>query len=345
VTVQGDRKRRPAIMGDVAKLAGVSHQTVSRVLNAHPSVTPDTRARVETAIAQLGYRRNTAARALVTRTTRTIGVVSVDTAHYGPSSTLFAIEGAARAAGYFVNFVSVREVDRQHMTEALDHLMAAGVDGLVAIAPLRSALVALRGVSTGIPLVEVEANDMYAESGVLVDQASGARVATRHLLDLGHRTVAHVTGPAGWLEAEARVAGWRSALAEAGRPPGTELAGDWSPLSGLEAGRQLAPLVRAGQVTAVFVANDQMALGLMRALHEEGLSVPGDVSVVGFDDVPESAFYLPPLTTMRQDFPEVGRRCIELLVSRVAGDEPPSRPPIQPTLLVRASTAAPRPGG
>jgi DNA-binding LacI/PurR family transcriptional regulator len=335
-----DRLRAP-VMADVARLAGVSHQTVSRVINAHPSVTPDTRARVETAIAQLGYRRNTAARALVTRSTRTLGVVSVDTTNFGPSSTLFAIEGAARAAGYFLNFVSLRQVDRQHMVEAIDHLMAAGVDGLVAIAPLRAAVEALRGVSTAVPLVEVEATDLYAESGVVVDQRGGGIAATRHLLDLGHETVVHVAGPVGWLEAEARISGWRAALTAAGREVRAELLGDWSAQSGFVAGRELVGPVSRGEVTAVFVGNDQMALGLIRALCESGLSVPGDVSVVGFDDIPESAYFLPPLTTLRQDFAEVGRRCIETLIARIAGDQPAPRSPIEPELLVRASTAPP----
>jgi DNA-binding LacI/PurR family transcriptional regulator len=344
MTTQAPRERlRPPVMADVARLAGVSHQTVSRVLNAHPSVNPHTRERVETAIAQLGYRPNTAARALVTRSSRTLGVVSVDTSNFGPSSTLFAIEGAARAAGYFVNFVSVRQIDRRHMKEAVDHLMGAGVDGVAVIAPLRSAVDALRGLTSDVPLVELEATDVFADSGVVVDQRGGAQAATRHLLDLGHRTVVHVAGPVGWLEAEARVRGWQSALADAGREAPDLLQGDWSPRSGYEAGQQLAGPVSRGEVTAVFVANDQMALGLLRALAEGGIRVPDDVSVVGFDDTPESAYYLPPLTTVRQDFAEVGRRAIALLVARIAGETLSLGPAIRPELLIRASTAPPRP--
>lgn len=328
-------------MADVARLAQVSHQTVSRVINAHPSVNPETRAKVEKAIQQLGYRRNTAARALVTRSTRTLGVVTTSTTHYGPASTLHEIERAARAAGYFVNFVSLREVDRPHMTEALDHLMAAGVDGLVAIVPLRSAVEALRGLSTDVPLVEVEATDVFAESAVVVDQRGGARAATRHLLALGHDTVAHLAGPPGWLEAEARIEGWRSVLVDAGREVRPQLVGDWSPGSGYEAGLQLAEQVRSRSVTAVFTGNDQMALGLMRALDEQHLAVPGDVSVVGFDDLPESAYFRPPLTTVRQDFGEVGRRCIASLLARIHGRPPLSLPAISPELKIRASSGPP----
>lgn len=335
-----ERLRAP-VMADVARLAGVSHQTVSRVLNSHPSVTQGTRARVEAAIAQLGYRRNTAARALVTRETSTLGVVSVDTTHYGPASTLFAIEGAARAAGYFVNFVSLREVDRAHMKAALDHLMAASVDGIAVIAPVRAAVEALRGLSTDVPLVEVETSDLYTDGAVVVDQVFGGRAATRHLLDLGHRAVLHVAGPRDWLEAEARARGWRAESAEAGREMRPVLVGDWTARSGYTAGREIAAMVSRGEVSAVFVANDQMALGVLRALHEAGCSVPMDVSVVGFDDVPEAGYYVPPLTTVRQDFPEVGRRCISDLLHKIAGRDSEARTAIQPELIVRASTGPP----
>lgn len=333
---------RPPVMHDVARLAGVSHQTVSRVLNQHPNVSAVTRGRVERAIAQLGYKPNTAARALVTRSTRTLGVITVDTAEYGPSRTLFAIERAARAAGYFVNFVSVQQIDRKHMVEAIDQLRAASVDGLIAIVPLRAAVRSLEGVSTDIPLVEVETGDFYAEEPMVMDQLSGARSATQHLLDLGHETVVHVAGPQEWLAAEARVRGWQAALTDASREVRPHLTGDWSATAGYRAGRDLAPQVAAGEVTAVFVANDQMSLGLLHAMHGAGLSVPGDVSVVGFDDVPEAAQYIPALTTMRQDFAEVGNRYVEALLRRISGLPALSRQPILPELIVRASSAAPR---
>lgn len=349
------RDRSP-VMADVARLAGVSHQTVSRVLNGHPSVRPGTRARVETAIAQLGYRRNTAARALVTRQSRTFGVVSVDTSHYGPASTLFGIEQAAREAGYFVSFASVRHVDRTNMRVALDHLMSAGVDGIVVIAPIQAAVDAVHGLSASVPLVMLEAGER-ASGNVVIDQVGGARLATRHLLDLGHRTVLHVRGPTDWLEAEARVRGWRDELAAAGRVAHEVLVGDWSPASGYAAGQRLAAM---RDVTAVFVANDQMALGVMLALHEAGRAIPGNVSLVGFDDIPEAGFFLPPLTTVHQDFAEVGRRCIRRLLDLIYGagadsataarlvgadgcaasgrDAPAPTEPVQPVLIVRRST-------
>jgi DNA-binding LacI/PurR family transcriptional regulator len=334
---RGDRAH-PPVMADVARLAGVSHQTVSRVINGHPSVAQPTRQRVEKAIAQLGYRRNLAARALVTRRTRTFGVISVDMAHYGPASTLFRIEEAARAEDYSITFMSLPRADRISMRAALDHLMSSAVEGIIVIAPVEAAVEAVQGVPSDVPLVMTESRPRGGIRSVVVDQVAGARAATQYLLDLGHRNVLHLRGPDEWLEAEARVRGWREELADArvlAEPP---LLGDWTALSGYQAGRQIA---RRADVTAVFAANDQMALGLLRALHETGRVVPDQISVVGFDDTPESAFFHPPLTTVRQDFAEVARRCIALLLDLVNGVGTTTSAVIQPQLVVRASTGRP----
>ena len=322
-------------MADVARVAGVSHQTVSRVLNAHPHVTPATRLRVERAIDQLGYRRNTAARALVTRRSATLGVVSVGSSNYGPANTLTGIEAAARVEGYAVSFVSLERVDRRSMQGALDRLTGAGVDGIVVLSPTRSAVEAVHGLAADVPVVVTSGADRPA---VAIDQVHGSRVATAHLLELGHRTVHHVRGPADWLEADARVHGWQAELSARAAPVPPCLAGDWSAASGYEAGLQLAA---QPDVTAVFVANDQMALGVVRALSEAGRGVPEDVSVVGFDDIPEAAYLRPPLTTVRQDFAEVGRRCLVQLVALIDGAPSGPDAPIEPALVVRASTAAP----
>jgi DNA-binding LacI/PurR family transcriptional regulator len=322
-------------MMDVARLAGVSHQTVSRVINDHPSVSDDTRRRVESAILQLGYRRNTAARALVTRRTSAIGVVSVHTSQYGPAHTIFGIEEAARRAGYFVNFASLREITRSSMRGALDHLTDASVDGIVVIAPVRAAVEAVHGQRLDVPLVMAEASDRTDDLSVVVDQVAGARLATRHLLDLGHQTVVHVRGPETWVEADARTRGWMAELAAARVVNPELLTGDWSPASGYAIGQQLAG---RDDVTAIFAGNDQMSLGIMRALHEAGRSVPGDVSLVGFDDIPEAEFFHVPLTTVRQDFTEVGRRCMERLLALIEGSVPPARPAIAPELIIRASS-------
>jgi DNA-binding LacI/PurR family transcriptional regulator len=327
-------------MADVARLAGVSHQTVSRVINAHASVSPDTRRRVEAAIDLLGYRRNVAARALVTKESRTLGVVSVDTSHYGPSRTLFGVEAAARQAGYFVSFATLRHVDQTEMRAAVHHLLGANVDGIIVIAALSSALDAVAGVVSSVPLVSVASDELWTAETVCVDQEGGARRATRHLLDLGHETVFHVRGPDGWLDADARERGWRKELAAARAVAPTLLAGDWSPGSGLAAGRELASIPEA---TAVFVANDQMALGVVRALHEAGRRVPQDVSVVGFDDIPEAGFFLPPLTTVRQNFAELGRVCIDRLLGLIRDETPAVAEAVDTTLVVRESTAPARP--
>ncbi|MCC5574889.1 LacI family DNA-binding transcriptional regulator [Microtetraspora sp. AC03309] len=327
-------------MADVAREAGVSHQTVSRVLNAHPSVRGETRARVLAAIDKLGYRRNPAARALVTRNSRTFGVVSVDTTLYGPASTVYGIERAARSAGYFVSIVNLTSVDTTGMRDALDFLADQGVDGVIVLAPQRSAAQALTDLPIGIPAVVIEGGQAGDVSVVCVDQVAGGRLATEHLLSLGYETVWHVRGPSDWLEAEGRMAGWRTAIEDAGLEAPEPLAGDWSPHSGYEAG---AALAREPDVTAVFVANDQMALGVLRAFSERGIRVPEQVSVVGFDDIPESAFFSPPLTTVRQDFGAVGRRSIEILLRRIEGEGPGERLVVPPSFVHRNSTARPRP--
>lgn len=336
MTAAADRPR-PPVMSDVARAAGVSHQTVSRVLNDHPNVRSETRARVLDAIDRLGYRRNLVARALVTSRSRTLGVVSFDTTLYGPASTIYGIEQAARTAGYFVSIVSLKSIDAASVRDAIGYLAEQGVDGVVVVAPQRSAARALESLPPGLPAVAVEGSHSADVSVVCIDQVEGARLATRHLLDLGHETVWHVSGPPDWLEAEGRHEGWRGVLREAGRPVPEVLAGDWSPRAGYEAGRRLAAMA---DVTAVFLANDQMALGALRAFTEAGVKVPEQISIVGFDDIPESEFFSPPLTTVRQDFDVVGRHSIEVLLRQIdtAGPDTYERLVVRPRLVERAST-------
>ncbi|MFC7328974.1 LacI family DNA-binding transcriptional regulator [Marinactinospora rubrisoli] len=331
---------RGPVMADVARLAGVSHQTVSRVLNGHPNVRDATRERVQAAIEELGYRRNSSARALVTRRTNVLGVIAVHTTLYGPASTLFGLEQAARAAGYFVSIVSLKSVDTASLSAAIRYLAEQSIEGLVLLAPQRVTAESLAALPVTLPVVAVEGGQAPDIPVVCVDQFSGARAATRHLLGLGHRTVWHVTGPDGWPEAEGRIDGWRSALRAAGAAAPVPVPGDWTPRSGYAAGLRLA---RDPAVTAVFVANDQMALGLLRAFNEAGVRVPDDVSVVGFDDIPEAEFLTPPLTTVWQDFTQVGERSIEVLLAQIDGParhggEPP-RVVVPARLVTRASTA------
>jgi DNA-binding LacI/PurR family transcriptional regulator len=338
---------RPLVMADVAARAGVSHQTVSRVVNGHPSVAPHTRERVERAIAELGYRPNIAARALVTGSTRTIGLVTVNISQYGPAQTMLGLERAARTAGYSLSVSILDDATAGAMREAVDSFVAQSVDAVVALSTYDDAAEALSVLDAPVPLVAVQVGGDEERPAVGVDQVTGARLATRHLLDLGHPTVHHVTGPADSQEARGRIEGWRAELLAVGAPVPALLHGDWTPSSGYAAGRRLAARIRSGeQVTAVFLANDQMALGLLAALHEEGLDSPRDVSVVGFDDLPEAPYFTPPLTTVRQDFAELGRRGVQLVLARLQGvDLHPD--PVPPTLIVRASTGpapAPRAG-
>ena len=325
-------------MADVARLAGVSHQTVSRVLNDHPNVRPLTRERVLAAIRELAYRPNAAARTLVTRRTHMLGVISFDTMLYGPASMLYGFERAAHDA-YFVSVASLPALDRGSMLDAVDRFLGQGIEGIIVIATQDTAVAALAHVPAQVPLVAVGCGTRAAVTSVAIDNAAGAATATRYLLSLGHETVYHVAGPVSCLDAQERIDGWRQVLVDAGvRQPGV-LVGDWSASSGYEMGCRLAS---EPGVTAVFCGNDTMALGVMRALAERGLRVPGDVSIVGFDDVPEAGYYLPPLTTMRQDFGEVGRRALSTLIDRMSGAIAAGlRVRVAPELIVRASAAPP----
>src|SRR5262245_44370682 len=328
-------------MADVARVAGVSNQTVSRVLNGSLNVRQETKERVLKAMRELDYRPNTLARALVTGRSWTLGVVSFDTTLYGPASTLFGIERAAHAQGYGVSIVSVTSLDRESVLTAVEQLRGQGVDGILIITPQEAAAEAVVHIPRDMPVVAVEAGPEEAVPVVAVDQVAGAAAATRHLLDLGHRTVWHVAGPSDWLEARQRIEGWTTALGEAGADVPPLLSGDWSARSGYDLGQRLATVA---DVTAIFAANDQMALGILRALYEAGRDVPRDISIVGFDDQPEAPFFRPPLTTVRQDFNEVGRQSLLLLIGEINASTPrsSSRVVVPPELKIRESTAPPR---
>jgi DNA-binding LacI/PurR family transcriptional regulator len=329
-------KRKVAVMADVAQLAGVSYQTVSRVLHDSPSVHEETRERVLAAIRQLDYRPNSMARALVTGRSKTLGVVSFDTTLYGPASTLFGIQQAAHDAGYAVSISSLRAINRDTVLSAIQQLRDQGVDGVAVIAPLRAGVDALRHVRPDFAVVAVEGGPDASIPVATVDQQAGAAAATQHLLSLGHKTVWHLAGPPDWKEAEDRIEGWKTTLQAAGARVPALLRGDWTARSGYEAGQALLEIK---ELTAVLVGNDQMALGLLRRLHEVGRKVPSELSVVGFDDIPEAAYFTPPLTTVRQDFTELGRRCLHALLDRIAGNTAPIRVMVAPELVVRNSTA------
>ncbi|MFI0822027.1 LacI family DNA-binding transcriptional regulator [Streptomyces sp. NPDC021098] len=333
---------RPPSMREVARLAQVSQKTVSRVVNGEPHVSEEARDRVLRAARELGFRPNTAARALLQGRFRRIGVVSLGTALYGPSSLLFALERAASAAGYSFSVVTTLSGDPAGIAGAVDSLLNQGVDGIVLSEPIDEGEAA--PLDPGVPVLSFGRLPALGPGtpGLVTgaDGVGGGLAVTRHLLSLGHATVWHVAGPSRWWAARDRMDGWRKALEEAGAPEPEWIEGDWSPASGYEAGRRLA---RTPGVTAVFAANDDMAIGVMRGLSEAGLSVPEQVSVVGYDDIPSAAYLSPPLTTVSQDFDAVAAYGLELLAHQMetpdaplpARGDPPAR------LVIRRSSERP----
>ncbi len=329
--------RKPSIY-DVADRAGVSHMTVSRVLNGHPNIRASTRDKVMKAIDEMSYTRSSIARALATNRTMRIGAIVDNPGFFGPSSVLRAIEVAARENGYAVSSFSAGDDEDRRVDAGVMELIAQGVDALCVIAPRASSLDLLRQQAVGLPTLVVKEEPDEQMHTASVDQRAGATAAMRHLIELGHRSILHVAGPPDWFDAKARTEAWRAALEEAGLPVVEPVIGDWSSDSGYAFGQTL----ELGDATAVFVANDQMALGLMHGFAERGIRVPEDVSIVGFDDAPDARHYLPPLTTVRQDFAVLGRVVIGELLAAIEGAETEARELIQPTLKVRASTAPPR---
>jgi DNA-binding LacI/PurR family transcriptional regulator len=337
VTTDVTTGRAPSIR-DVARVAGVSHQTVSRVLNAHPSIRVETRARVLEAMESLQYRPNRAARVLVTSRSRALGILTSNRVHYGPLSSVMAIEEAARAAGYSVVTANLPSTDPATIVSALDHLVDQAVEGLVVIAPQSRVFSAISSLAIRVPYVTLQSTEQDESHALSVDQIAGARLATRHLIELGHRTIYHLTGPQDWIEAEARMRGFLAEMTAWDLPTTAPILGDWTADFGYRAVREL---LRFPDFTAIFSSNDQIALGVIHAIRDAGLDCPGDISVVGFDDIPEARHFLPPLTTVRQDFAELGRRCVALLLDQLEQGGGYSGS-ITPELVVRESTAPPR---
>ena len=332
-----EKQARAANIFDVARLAGVSHQTVSRVLNNLPNVRPATRERVEGAIAQLRYSPSPAARALVTRRTRTIGLVTPGMSDYGPTSIANHFNVAARGARYSVDAVSALDSDEGGIRWVIEALLRQRVDAIVLIVVDASVLEFIRGLELTIPLVAVAATPRRSPHIVSIDQYRGARAAVRHLAELGHTQINHLAGPATAPDALERVRGWRDELVAQRLEVPELLQGDWTAASGFEIGRTLD----LSWGTAAFASNDQMAIGMLSALRNRGLSVPEDLSVVGFDDIPEAAYFFPPLTTIRQDFAALGTLMMQKVL--VAVEEPESATedtPLPTKLIVRESTRA-----
>lgn len=331
---------KQATLVDVAARAGVSYQTVSRVINDHPNVAPSTRARILRAIEELHYLPNVAARNLVTRRSQTVGIVSYGTSYFGPGQMLTHIEASFRERGYGLTLATLADLTVDGLDAAIQELRGRAVDGIVMITPIVGIdPQTVRKTCRNTPFVMIDIALGASSPSVVIDQRLGGALATRHLLDLGHRRIAELRGPHDWTGAVFRHDGMLEALCEAGLAPVATEEGDWSAASGHAATMRL--LERGLPFTALVAANDQMALGAMRALRERGLEVPRDVSVVGFDDLPESGFFEPPLTTIHQDFVSLGRAAAECLSDIIDGrGGPDGQRVLEPSLVVRRSTLA-----
>ena len=332
-------RRRGPSMADVAREANVSGQTVSRVSNGRDNVDPETRQRVLEAMRKLGYRPNSAARALRSGRFHSIGVIMFTLSSFGNMRTLDAIAIAAADAGYSITLIPVPHPTQGEVSVAFDRLSEEAVNGVIIIVEAHLLDESDVVLPAGLPVVVVDSTARDRYPVVDTDQAHGARLATEHLLELGHRTVWHVAGPERSYSATHRRESWEATLRAHGAEVPPVVIGDWSSESGHELGLELA---RDPEVTAIFAANDQMALGVLRALHEAGRAVPDEVSVVGFDDMEESRSFWPPLTTVRQFFGEVGRRSVEALLHEVESGEQEDSTLVATELVVRESSAAPR---
>jgi DNA-binding LacI/PurR family transcriptional regulator len=331
------RPVKPPDLYDVARLAGVSHQTVSRVVNSRPHVRAETRLRVQQAIAELGYRPNVAARSLVTRRSNTIGIMTSDSAFPNSGSALIGAERAARDTGYYLSVAGINTQDPATIDRVFQHFNDQGVDGIIVLAPEAAHAHRARPFTSAVPTVLVAAG-AAPSLGVqitAIDQEKGARLATGHLIELGHTRIGHIAGPKSSFDAAARRQGWRREITDHGLRPGPLTVGDWSAASGHRIGTQL--LQRKRLPSAIFAANDLMAIGFIRAMHDAGLNVPDQVSVIGFDDIPGVDHFLPRLSTIRQDLELLGQQCVETLLATLSHTTSEFTPP-EPVLVARDSS-------
>jgi len=323
---------------DVARLAEVSHQTVSRVINNYQGMKPETRERVEAAMETLGYRPNMAARALVTAKSKIVGILASDTDFTGPATIVHKMEKGARKADYFAVTAGIDPESPNSVIEGLEYLQKLGIEGLVVVTPQTTVVDIARDRLKSLPVVTIDSMYRMDEQAVSMDNFAGATAATSHLIELGHSKIIHVSGPKLWFESNARISGYSSTMLNAGLTPNI-LDGDWSIDTGYRIGMQLN--IDKPLITGIFAANDYLALGLMHAFRLRGISIPERISIVGFDDLPETPYYVPPLTTVRQDFESLGTRAMELLISKVMGLDHVSHDRLIPDLILRESTAPP----
>ena len=329
-----ERAKRANIY-DVAKLAGVSHQTVSRALNGHASIRPATKARVEAAAKELDYQPSMAARALVTKNTKMLGFLVGDTSLFGPAGWLNALERQARLAGYYAITIALKNDSPESWADPIEHLRRLGVEGVVCIAIKRGAVELVAAAYPNTPIVGVDTEDVAGVDTVGIDNFAGAKLATDHLIELGHKSILHIAGPADSIEATARLDGYSDSMAAAGLKPNV-IRGDWSSATGFRLGVDLN--LELDKITAIFTANDHLALGLMKALRLRNIEMPGQVSIVGFDDMPEAPYFEPSLTTVIQQFNVIGEAAMDNLINRLTGKKSPKLEPTVPNLVVREST-------
>lgn len=327
-------QRQPNIY-DVARLAQVSHQTVSRVLNNNTSIRPETKTRVVKAMETLGYRPNQAARALASSKTKMLGILSSDTDFTGPASMVHEMEVAARERGYFAVSCGVDPTNLASVQGGIEHLMNLGVEGLAIVTPHADAVEYVRQQVVAIPVVSLDSMYRMDELAVSVDNFAGAVAATEYLIELGHRNIVHISGPNNWFESSTRAAGYTSTMLNARLEPQI-VEGDWEIQTGYRIAMDLA--IESRGITALFVANDRMALGVLSAMRKRGISVPERLSIIGFDDLPETAYYWPPLTTVKQDFRQLGERAMHLLMQELEGKAVKKVDRLIPELVVRDST-------
>lgn len=326
---------RKANIYDVAQRAQVSHQTVSRVLNSHPSVKPATRERVETAIAELHYRPNQAARRLVTSRSQMIGILIAGTELYGPWAILNAMEREARIEGYSVISISVLPHSPESWREGIEQLRNLDIDGVITIALPNQIVREVEKSLASATIVIVDTQPSKKFDAANIENFIGGKLATNHLIELGHKKILHITGPSDGYEGQQRRKGYEEAMKEA-KLDVDVIEGDWSIATGYASGK----LVAAREVlpTAIFTSNDHLALGFIKALTEKGIKVPEDISIVGFDNIPEAKYFSPALTTIHQDFDELGKLAISRMLTQLKEPAKPHAFTIAPKLLVREST-------
>lgn len=336
-------KKRVTIT-QVAAEAGVSTQTVSRVINHHPNVAPETRRRVLQVIDRLGYQPSNIARSLIQGYSRTVGVVGYGLEYFGPSRTLSGIEQQANELGYSLLLSLMRHPEKNDVEQVLRDMLSRYVDGIIWAMPEignNRDWIQQGTPQLSVPIVFLSMEPQPNLSVVAVDNRSGGRMATEHLLDQGYRTIGLITGPLDWWEARQRRLGWQDALQEAGIEDDLVVEGDWTAESGERGLRQL--LKQRPDIDAVFVCNDQMALGALQAARQLGIRVPADLGLVGFDDIPESAYFYPPLSTVRQDMVELGRCAVRELGCIIEAHQQgravePKVILLQPKLIIRESS-------